>query len=147
MPDTRPVLSVPAGKIYDLIFEHLIYSCPGSPAYQYADTELITFRTAAGRMAQILKIQKIYTVRPEDLAAEFSIPEDHRTRIAAYITAARKSGVLEKPGVYRFYILDDEPVATLPHRPTPKTQIKGAAYFTMTQLTSGAPIVVPISEN
>jgi hypothetical protein len=137
------VLSVPAGKSYDFIFEHLIYSCPVAPAYEYKDAELIAFRRASGHMEQVLTIGKIHTLRPEDIDAEYSIREEERARISAYITVARKSGVLDKGDSFRFYILGDEPVAMLPHRPAPKSPLKGAAYFRLADLTSGNPAVVP----
>src|SRR5205823_9277679 len=99
------VLSVPAGKTYAIICDHLVYSCPA--AYTYKPTSMICFRTAppACKMERVFTIQQIVEADPRDIPGTSNAESLVRSRIAAYVSDARPSGVLAKPGPYRFYLL------------------------------------------
>jgi len=143
MPHHDPVLSVPSGKTYDLILEHFIYSCPNTKTWQYESTNFITFRTAEGNMERIFGISAVFTLNPLDIQAAFAIPEPVRDRINGYIAVAQNRGVMEHDGEYRFYILHEDTVVRLPHSPHTEQRLKGAAYFTINELSRGVPIVTP----
>ena len=144
MPDETPVLSVPAGRSYDLILEHFIYSCPDTPAYAYDDTELIAFRTAEGHMEKLFRINRIVGFDPRDIEATYDVPQNIRERISGYLTVAANCGILDTTGRYRFYILNEDGVKPLPHAPRASERLKGAHYFTHAELTAGRVIVTPI---
>jgi hypothetical protein len=143
MPHLDPVLSVPAGKTYDLILEHFIYSCPDTEPFKHESTNFITFRTAEGKMERIFGILGTVTLNPIDIEATFSIPEDLRDRIKGYVGVARNRGVMKHDGEYRFYILRDDAVVDLPHTPSTLERLPGPAYFTIDELTRGDQTVTP----
>ena len=138
----RVAISVPAGLSYELILRHRIYSCPDS--YQYQALRLITPRTAEGFMEKIFTIRRVHKADPAHLD-QAQLPEDDRSRIAAYIPDARSAGILNEDGDFRFYLLDDEPAFDLPHCPRPPERLDGVHYFSVDRLTGGAPVVSPIS--
>jgi hypothetical protein len=143
--DSKTVLSVPTGKSFDLVMEHLIYSCPDTPPYAYEQTELITLRTAEDKMEKIFHIKKVVRCPPMDVEATYEIPIPIRKRLMGYIPVAQHRGILTNPRQpYRFYILDEDGFTRLPHTPHTATRSKGAVYFTLAELTAGRPIVVPI---
>lgn len=138
------VISVPAGKSYAIINQHLIYSCPA--AYTYKSTPLITFRTAppAAKMEKVFTIEQIVSANPTDIEGTCKVEPDLRSRIATYVSAARPAGVLNRPGIYRFYILSRSNVLMLPHAPKPDEPSKGLLYFSLGDLQSGNPTVTPL---
>jgi hypothetical protein len=141
MPDGSIVLSVPAGKSYDLVLEHFIYSCPIS--YNYRSTDLITFRTAEGLMEKLFTISRVVKLNPLDIDASFGVPDEILQRIRGYLGVAQNRGVLDRPGEYRFYLLDEESAICLPHQPRARTRLQGAAYFQKCSLLSGERYVNP----
>jgi hypothetical protein len=143
MPDDPIVLSVPAGFTYDLIQEHLIYSCPDTRAYQYRPTVFLTPRTGNGHMEKLFTVAQIVRLNPLDIRATFDISEEILDRIRGYLGVAQNKGVLEEPGFYRFYILDADSITPLPHNPQPTTRLQGAAYFRKSCLLSGDSYVTP----
>jgi hypothetical protein len=136
------VLSVPAGKSYDLILEHFVYSCPDN--YQYDETRVITFRTAQDRMERLFSIGQVIRLDPRDIDAAFEVPTQIRERIKGYISVAHSRGILEAVGPYRFYILAEDAVVELLHAPRTRDHLKGAHYFTTAELTSGTELVSPL---
>src|SRR5689334_11848642 len=111
MSQTDLVLSVPAGKTYDLILEHFIYSCPDDSRYAYDDSDLITFRRADGTMERLFKIARVVQAVPMDIHATYGLPVGLQERIAGYISVARNKRVIQDPGQpFRFYILEEDDV-------------------------------------
>lgn len=142
----QKVLSVPAGISYELIQKHRIYSCPDS--YNYQSVRLISPRTAEGFMENIFTIRRIHTADPKHLE-QAELSDDDRSRIAAYISDAQPTGILNRSGefrfnIFRFYILDAEPT-TLKHCPRPPERLDGAHYFLIDRLTDGTMVVQPIA--
>ena len=136
-------LSVPAGLSYELILKHRIYSCPES--YQYQALRLITPRTAEGIMEKIFTIRRVHKADPAHLD-QARLPEDDRSRIAAYIPDARAAGILNADGDFRFYLLDADPAFELSHCPRPPERLDGVHYFSVEQLTGGTQVVSPIPQ-
>ena len=134
------VLSVPAGKTYDLILKHFIYSCPDLPAWFYKPTEFIAFRTAEDYMERIFNIAQVIKVNPLNIATASELSESIRIKIRNYIDDAKPRSVMEKSGNYRFYILHEKDVVKLPHSPHTKDRLQGAHYFSFKQLTSDVPL-------
>jgi hypothetical protein len=144
MPNEDLVLSVPAGKSYDLILEHFIYSCPDNKNYQYDETELVTFRTVEGKMEKLFRIARVIRLDPRDVDAAFEVPSDFRERIKGYISVATNRGILQTEGPYRFYILDEEAVSNLAHAPHARQRLEGDHYFSRAELASGKAVVAPL---
>ncbi len=144
IPATEIVLSVPAGRSYDLVMEHAVYSCPDSKNYRYRRTRLITFRTAEGWMEVIYRIAVVHRADPRNLDAARAIPQPARERIRAYLVGAKTRRILVTPGSYRFYLLDENSGCRLSHKPRTARRLPGDAYFHFGDLTKGDRLVVPV---
>lgn len=136
MSDNTFVLSVPAGKTYDLILTHRIYSCPDLPPWTYPSTQLIAFRTAEGFMEKVFEIAKVVTVNPFDIDSALNLPVSTKSRIKDYIGEASPRGVMAESGNYRFYFLDSTNVVDLPHAFHTNERLTGVHYFPLKQLMS-----------
>ena len=140
MEANAQVLSVPAGLSYDLVLEHLIYSCPDR--FHYDTTHLITFRTAEGHMEKIFRIDEVHRLNPLDIDATYDVAPDRMARVRGYISVARNRSILTESGSYRFYFVTEE--RDLPHLPETAERANGPIYFTAAELMRGTRIVCPI---
>jgi hypothetical protein len=124
---SNEVLSVPAGRTYEIIHQHFIYSCPTTYTYK-PNVRLITFRTAPPETAMrtVLEIQKVVEADPTDTEKMCIASRATEARIANYVAAARQTRAFDQPGRYRFYLLASTPVAVLAHAPRTAEPQKGA---------------------
>ncbi|WP_336775287.1 hypothetical protein [Paenibacillus sp. MMO-58] len=133
------VLSVAAGKTYDLTQIHGVHACPDSNSYK--TPIYITFRMASGgEMEYLYKIKDIVVLDPNipslSLILE-GIDPDFAHRIKGYIAqrSSGKFGFDSEP--YRFYNLDVQNAVYLPHRPRPRINNAGPRYYTIASCVKG----------
>jgi len=143
IPDDEVILSVPAGKSYDLILKHKIYSCPDTDRYEYVVTNFMTFRSAEGWMERVFTIIAVHTVNPEFVSEARDLAPDSRNRIIAYCQEATHVGVLKHEGDYRFYFVEAH--SALPLKPSTEPRPPGAAYYYYRELR-GNQAVVPFKQ-
>ena len=145
MASPEMVLSVSAGETYHLILEHFIYSCPDDNGHRYDDTEFIAFRQGDGTMTRLFRIEQEVRIVPAEVLTASSLPDGLRERIVGYLSVARNRGIIETPQrPYRFYVLNEEEVEELPHRPHTEPRSQGAIYFDRAELKAGRSVVKPL---
>ncbi|GGG88722.1 hypothetical protein [Paenibacillus radicis (ex Gao et al. 2016)] len=143
------VLSVAAGKTYELTKIHGIHACPDSNIYK--TPIYITFRMAGGgEMEYLYKIRDIVVFDPtmpslslmlEGLDPEFAM------RIKGYVSD-RSTGAFgfEKDEPYRFYYLDVQNAIHLPHHPKPEKNNTGPRYYSIASCIKGEKIIQVVSK-
>lgn len=99
------VISVPAGRTYDLIPKHCIYSCPDKASWHFDDEGLIAFRDTQGFMDEYHHITQMVILNPQEVESSLHVPPELRSRIAGYLQDVRPRGAIEELGDFRFYIL------------------------------------------
>jgi hypothetical protein len=133
------VLSVPVGNTSHLVDKHYVHACPEH--YPYRPTRYVTVRPTGGAMSAIYVNDTRYVFCPTSPLPRDVVPE-HRDRLTRYISDRLDAGLFSHPkDQYRFYILSRETAIPLPHHPTPSKNLRGHAYFSLADLTSGESVV------
>jgi hypothetical protein len=137
------VLSVPVvKKSANWVQKFHVHACPDS--YKYEPTKYITFRQPnGGEMKALYPIGTIYIFSPKDPIPDKVAPEDIDT-LKAYIQERFEKRHSDDVIVdtdpnqpYRFYMLPNEGVKELLHRPKPAKNNAGHRYYSEAELTSG----------
>lgn len=144
------VLSIPAGKSYDLIKRYNIHACPESKDYTYKDSEFVTFRSAGGGVMEFifdLSKAKVFPLESLDiensenfLKEKYNITFEEYLRLKDYIKARKKVYTHHEENL-RFYIFDKSNISYLNHQPRLEKNIQGHTYFDLEELISGQEIV------
>lgn len=143
----KEVLSVAAGKTFDIINKYNIHACPSS--YSYKTPIYITFRNkGGGSMDTLYKIDDILLLNPNNGSYKTMLENsnfEYSERLLGYIEERKSKWMFEKSEDYRFYILSETEQITLKHHPKPKANNTGARYYSFAELLSGEPIVGVVS--
>jgi len=137
----KQVLSVSAKDSFRLFKRHLIHAHPADrPGYTFKPAKYLTIRDDDNSMHAIYQLDddKIIEANPfQDLHSQ-SIPNNLVDRLQEYIEDRNKVYVFGfKNQIYRFYILSEDGMIELPHRPRKHGLRSHGAYFTLNELTSG----------
>jgi hypothetical protein len=101
------VISVPAGRTFDLIAAHSIHACPD--AYRYArDARYMAFRAKGGRIDALFPVARVFErINPRSGAGLEGVPKADRQRIQRYINERGKFRHNDEApsATYRFYML------------------------------------------
>ena len=96
-------------------------------------------------MEAVFPIGKVYVFSPNSPIPDSVMAKD-RESVRQYIEIRLKKGLFPEPDQqYRFYMLPDEGVVNLPHRPRLERNIAGHCYFTLGELRRGTKVVTPAS--
>nr|WP_312291527.1 hypothetical protein [Clostridium chromiireducens] len=135
----KEVLSVSAGKTFNIIKKFNIHACPSS--YSYKTPLFITFRNkGGGNMDTLYKINDILLLNPNDISYRELIQNsklEYSKRLLDYIQERKNKWKFEKSEDYRFYILSETEQISLKHSPKPSTNNSGARYYSLAELLSG----------
>lgn len=138
----KEVLSVPAGKTFDLISKFYIHACPNS--YPYKTPLYMTFRKKGGEMDTLYQIEDIVIINPSEDSYKTIIEKStikEKDRIQNYILQRKAEWRFKaKDEDYRFYILSKKREIKLPHKP--KIINSGHCYFSLAELLCGEKDVV-----
>jgi hypothetical protein len=104
------IIKAPAGKSWEAVLEHRIYSCPDNPEYERvvgATCLLLTNRRNARRFFDIETVE-LCDLRISGFLE--TVPVKFHQRLKDYTGAVREiRGILDDKCNYRFYFLSDEP--------------------------------------
>lgn len=135
----KEVLSVSAGKTFDIIKKYNIHACPSS--YSYKTPIFITFRNkGGGNMDTLYKIDDILLLNPNNVSYKTIIENSklkYSKRLLDYIEERKNKWKFEKSEDYRFYILSETEQISLKHSPKPPTNNSGARYYSLSEMLSG----------
>ncbi|WP_048718554.1 hypothetical protein [Bacillus sp. MB2021] len=141
----KEILSVPAGKTFEVITNYHIHACPDTPSYNYRDPLFITFRQKGGGvMNKLYKIEDILILAPENLSVLKDISESdflYKERLLAYIQERKSGHGFKRNDTYRFYILSENDHISLSHNPRPEKNNAGGWYYTLSEMLSGRQVV------
>lgn len=143
----REVLSVSAGKTYDVIHEYCIHACPNTSNYNYKKPLFITFRKShGGMMERLYKIEDEIVLDPHSPHVEDEIKNSNykfQRRLINYIKDRKKEWKFEVQEKFKFYILSEIGQIELKHCPKPKGgNGPGPRYYSLSELLSGKKEVV-----
>lgn len=141
----KEILSVPAGKTWDIVEKFNVHAHPNKSPYNYKSSIYITFRKSnGGRMNRLYKIDEMFVLNPHDdtFIEEYFVNDVYyRDRVLNYIKD-RKAGMgFNYEGSYRFYILNERDYIDLNHEPRPRQNNPGGRYYKLSELLSGKEIV------
>ncbi|NDY73082.1 hypothetical protein DO021_15475 [Desulfobacter hydrogenophilus] len=145
----KEVLSIPAGKTFDLVEKYKIYECPNNSSYNYKKTIFITFRnTGGGVMKKLYKIEDIIVFNPaekSDLDRVMDSMTEEQTkkeRLQDFIKECK----YEHPGEEKkFYILSADEIIDLQNKPKPKRNNAKFTYYRLFDILTKS-IVEPASK-
>lgn len=139
------VLSVPVGETGHFVGSYRVHACPDN--FSYRPTEYLTFRKSGGFMSEMFRINDNQTLVLDpfdDAAINLHVSEHFFDRLKGYIGSRRRQQSFSNEP-YRFYILNEDNVTSLPHKPAMLANSQGHCYFTADDLTSGSKIVTVAS--
>lgn len=143
----QEVLSVSAGKTFNIIKKYNIHACPSS--YSYQSPIFITFRNkGGGNMDTLYKIDDILLLNPHDSSYRTVLENSklkYSKRLLDYIEERKSKWKFEKNEEYRFYVLSENELISLKHRPRPSVNNQGQRYYTLAEMLSGKPEVKVVS--
>lgn len=141
----KEILSVPAGKTFDVITKYHIHACPDTASYNYRDPLFITFRQRKGGvMDKLYKIKDVVILAPENKSVLKDLAdstEEYKERLLQYIEDRKNGHGFKSNDTYKFYILSEEEHISLEHRPKPEKNNAGGWYYTLTEMLSGKEVV------
>lgn len=137
----REVLSVSAKDSFRLFKLHLIHAHPTKePGYTFKPSKYLTVRDDDNSMHAIYQLDddKIIDANPfQDLRSQ-NIPANLIDRLQRYIDDRKIKYVFGfKNHLYHFYILSEDGMIELPHKPKKHGLRSHGVYFTLKELTSG----------
>ncbi|BDH60310.1 hypothetical protein MTP04_04400 [Lysinibacillus sp. PLM2] len=138
----KEVLSVPAGKTFNEIAKYNIHACPVS--YNYRDSLFITFRQKGGVMERLYKVEKVIVIDPRSDSMIEVVAESeplYKERILSYIRERKSKYGFNHDEEYRFYVLSEKEIISLPHTPHPERNNSGPRYYSLSEILSGKEIV------
>lgn len=148
------VLSVAAGKTYELTKNYFVHACPHTAkGFSYKTPIYITFRSSGGgEMEFLYKIDEIVVLDPLSPSLNVlleGVQIDFATRIKEYISNRINGGYgFNHPGEeYRFYNLCSKDVIHLKHLPKPLINNSGARYYSIAELIKGEKVVFVESQD
>ena len=125
----REVISIPAGKTFDLVKEFGVYICPNTRDYNYKNTLYMTFRRSGGIMETLYPVKALYVLRCDEAELnQLEMQESHRQAILSYLKAAGKNHP-EKSSGMRVYILDQGQSIQLPQGTKPQITTQGMSKY------------------
>ena len=139
------VLSVPVGETGHFVGNYRVHACPDN--FSYRPTEYLTFRKSGGVMSEMFRISENLTLILDpfdDAAINVHASEHYFDRLKGYIGSRRRQQSFSNEP-YRFYILNEDDLTSLPHKPAMLANSQGHCYFTADDLTSGSKIVTVAS--
>lgn len=141
----KEILSVPAGKTFDVITKYHIHACPDTASYNYRDPLFITFRQSKGGvMEKLYKIEDIIILAPMNKSVLKDVADSndkYADRLLNYIRERTIAHGFNKNVTYKFYILSEEEFISLDHKPRPEKNNAGGWYYTLTEMLSKKEIV------
>ncbi|MCX5903109.1 MAG: hypothetical protein NTV89_06485 [Proteobacteria bacterium] len=137
-----------------------MYQNDGKP-YSYRKTKFITFRKSQGIMEELYKVQQTVLIYPivdknelENQLGRINLNTNEVNRLRNYICdrlSLKTKGMsftLDKNNqkkIYRFYILSEEEINPLSHKPRLEHNHQSPSYFNINELECGKKIVSPCS--
>lgn len=120
------VISVPAGRTFDLVKRFGVYICPNTQRYNYRNTLYMTFRPRGGIMETLYPVKELYILRcNEEELNQLEMQESHRQAILSYLKNAGDNHPKQSDEM-RVYILDQDKTIQLP-RGTKPLRTRGMA--------------------
>ena len=134
------VISVPCGTSIHMSEATGVHACPNEyPWSSYRPTRYMALRHPGSFMRRVYRVE--HTVILPRLAADLAlVPEEFRTRVAAYIERRQREWNFTGNN-FKFYILSLEDAIELTGPPRPEQPIQGHCYFWLSDLLSGEKVV------
>lgn len=144
------VISVPAGRTFDLVKEFGVYICPNTQKYNYKNTLYMTFRRHGGIMEMLYSVKRLYTLRcDEEELEQLEMPAAHREAILAYLKKAGENHP-GKSNEMQVYILDKNHTIQLPAgtKPISSRGMAGHCYYRLSDMLNGeqSRMLVPVAQ-
>lgn len=137
------VLSVPAGKTFDIVDRYHIHAHPDSKSYNYAKTNYISFRqSGGGAMKSIFTIDETFLINMEDWENEIQklqLDPLIKIQLTGYINERMDGLKFEQASIYKFYHLKH--YCSLPNHPHPERNNPGGWYYSLNELLTSDGIV------
>lgn len=144
----KEVLSIPAGRSFNLVERFKIYACPDTNSYNYKKAIFLGFRNKGGGvMDKLYKLDDIIVFNPT-VASEIETfknsiyPGDVKQRILDYIESSFKNQLNYN---MRFYVLSESDNIELKNKPKPLRNNVKFTYFTLSEVISKQ-IITPESQ-
>lgn len=141
----KEVLSIPAGKTFELVEKYSIYECPDQAAYNYKKSLFITFRnTGGGVMNKLYKIEDILIFNPTieselQRVREMDLSEDIKNRLFGYISESGYGSDLDHDK--KFYILSTNEIIELKNQPHPKVNNAKFSYYRLCDILTESEVI------
>lgn len=101
------VISIPASKTFDIIYEHEVYAHPNvEKGYSFKKALYYTFRKTGGFMEKIYVVAKTFMLNPKNPEEidNLEISDEEKKRVKGYIRDINLRWQFYYDGEYKFYI-------------------------------------------
>ncbi|MDG5786150.1 hypothetical protein QA612_01510 [Evansella sp. AB-P1] len=140
------VLSIPAGKTFQIIEDHLVHAFPNTQKYKLES--YVTFRKQHSIMTDLYTVENAVVFDPNHDEIDYvtkDVGKEEKERITAYVKDRKMSKMgFDKPDTpYVFWLLKWE--LSLPHEPRPEKGNPTHVYYNYEELVNGDRFVTSAS--